>query len=209
MPRPVAYAFGIVIAVLLVAGPLWYKSYSFARFRNFHVVREGVLYRSGQLSLDGFQQVIQDNRIRTVVTLRDSRRNPGGPPPDWAEEAYCKEHHLKHYRLPPIAWSASDGSVPALPHVRQFVEVMSDRANYPVLIHCLAGKHRTGAYCAIYRMEIEHWSNEQAIAEMAVFGYDNLEEHEDLQRFLRCYRPSWRQPAAVAGGPGPGYGPAK
>jgi protein tyrosine/serine phosphatase len=200
MPRPVAYAFGILIAVLLVAGPLWYRSYSFARFRNFHVVREGVLYRSGQLSLEGLKQVIQDNRIRTVVTLRDSRRNPGGPPPDSAEEAYCKEHHLKHYRLPPIAWSAQDGSVPALTHVRQFVELMSDPANYPVLIHCLAGKHRTGAYCAIYRMEIEHWSNEQAIEEMAVFGYDNLQEHEDLQRFLHRYRPTWGPAPTLARG---------
>jgi tyrosine-protein phosphatase SIW14 len=202
MPRPVAYAFGLLIVGLLVAGPLWFRSHWFARFRNFHVVREGVLYRSGQLTLDGFKEVLEDNRIRSVVTLRDSRRNPGAPPPDSPEEAYCKAHHIRHFRLPPVAWSAADGSVPATRQVRRFLEVMRDPDNYPVLIHCLAGKHRTGAYCALYRMEIEHWTNAEAIAEMKYFGYDNLEEHEDLESYLKGFRPAWAGITSPPAAPG-------
>ncbi len=55
------------------------------------------------------------------------------------------------------------------PGVRKFREVMSDPNNYPVLVHCTAGIHRTGAYCAIYRMEFEHWTNERAIDEVKAF----------------------------------------
>ena len=42
--------------------------------------------------------------------------------------------------------------------------VMADPGNYPVLVHCFAGIHRTGAYCAVYRMEFERWDNADAMA---------------------------------------------
>ena len=71
---------------------------------------------------------------------------------------------------------------------------MADPANYPVLIHCFAGVHRTGAYCAIYRMEHDHWSNEKAIAELKSCGYVNLDEEWDILGYLEQYRPSWRNP---------------
>ena len=71
---------------------------------------------------------------------------------------------------------------------------MADRNNYPVLIHCCAGIHRTGAYCAIYRMECEHWSNAQALDELHRFGYEHLYDEWDILTYLEDYRPSWKEP---------------
>jgi tyrosine-protein phosphatase SIW14 len=198
--RALACAFGLLIAALLVAGPWWYYSYRTTAVRNLHEVRAGVLYRSGQLTLPGLKHVIQEYGIKTVVSLRDSRKHPDQPPPDAPEEQFCADNFIRYYRLPPVAWSAADGSVPAAASVRQFVEVMRDPANYPVLVHCFAGVHRTGAFCAVYRMEVEHWSNEEALAEMVRCGYDILDEHQDLRSYLVNYRPNWR--GARAGGPG-------
>ena len=62
---------------------------------------------------------------------------------------------------------------------------MSDPANYPVLVHCFAGIHRTGAYCAIYRMEFDHWTNDRAIDELKAHGYYNLPEEKDILGYLR------------------------
>jgi predicted protein tyrosine phosphatase len=200
MPRPPARLFALFIAVLLVAGPLWYYFYRSAMFRNFHEVRENVLYRSGQMPLAGLKRVILDHRIRTVVTLRDARRHPELPPPDSGEQKWCQENFINYYRLPPTAWSSTDGSVPAEPMLRKFLEVMRDPDNYPVLIHCMAGINRTGAFCAVYRMEIEHWSNDAAIAEMKRLGYDNIEEHQDLYSYLERYRPTWRHAQAGSAG---------
>jgi protein tyrosine/serine phosphatase len=190
MSRWLRGVFAALIAALVLAGPWCYYAHEAGRYRNLHVVREGVLLRSAQLPLEGVKQVLREHAIKAVVTLRDNRKTPGGPFPDHEEEKYCKEHGIKYYRLPPTGWSAS-----ATPGVRKFLAVMRDRSNYPVLIHCFAGKHRTGAYCAIYRMEIEHWSNEEAIAEMMALGYDNLAEHQDLLNYLRHYQPSWQQNA--------------
>jgi protein tyrosine/serine phosphatase len=78
--------------------------------------------------------------------------------------------------------------------VRKFREIMADPDNFPVLIHCFAGIHRSGAYCAIYRMEHDHWTNAQAIAELKAHGYDNLDDEWDILGYLEQYCPTWRQP---------------
>ena len=50
----------------------------------------------------------------------------------------------------------------------------------------------TGAYCAIYRMEFEGWSNDQAMNEMKACGYTTLDEDWDICTYLEQYRPGQR-----------------
>jgi len=197
MPRLLRIFLSFAIVAVIVGAPLVYKNYRDTRFRNFHVVKEGTLYRSGQMTLDGLKRILHDYRIKTVVTLRDAYY-PDDAPPDQAEEAYCIKEGLNYYRIPPRPWCASDGSVPAAKGVKVFREVMADKANYPVLVHCFAGIHRTGAYCAVYRMEFEGWNNAQAIAEMRDLGYSTLEDNWDILDYLEQYRPQHR-----AGGQNP------
>ncbi|MBV9122273.1 MAG: dual specificity protein phosphatase family protein, partial [Planctomycetes bacterium] len=104
-----------------------------------------------------------------------------------------KDQDITYVRIPPRSWWAPDGSVPAQKGVNQFLKVMDNPANYPVLIHCFGGIHRTGAYCAIYRMEYDRWSNDRAINELREGGYTNLDEEWDLLTYLENYQPRWRQ----------------
>jgi protein tyrosine/serine phosphatase len=194
MSRYLSYLLGTTIAVLLVAGPVSYSWYWQGRIRNFRTVRDGVLYRSGQLSLGGLKRIIHDYGIRTVVTLRDAAL-PGHPPPDRDEEEYCKAEEIRYVRIPPRTWWAADGSVPAEKGVREFLRVMDDSRNYPVLIHCFAGIHRSGAFCAVYRMEYENWSNAQAIAEMKACGYSHLDDEWDVLGYIEQYRPRKERPS--------------
>jgi protein tyrosine/serine phosphatase len=197
MPRPLRYGFGLLITFVVVGGPILYSNYRQSEVRAFRVVRDGVLYRSGQLSLDGFKRVVREYDIKCVVSLRDAI-HPGDTPPDWEEEKYCKAEEITYVRITPERWWASDDSVPAEKGIRRFRAVMDDPANYPVLIHCFAGVHRTGAYCAVYRMEYEHWSNAEAIAEMRSCGYRNIDDEYDLLSYLEGYRPRWKGPDAHA-----------
>jgi tyrosine-protein phosphatase SIW14 len=191
MPRWLQYTLAVLIMLFVVGSPLAYARYRQNRLRNFYVVREGMLLRSGQLSLSALETVFRDYRIKTVVTLRDSH-DAGAPPPDIDEELFCKKQGINHVRLPQRGWEEKeDGSVPNDVNVARFLEIMKDPANYPVLIHCLAGKHRTGAMCAIFRMEHDHWTNQQAIDELSRYGYDNVQEHADVLGYLRNYRATW------------------
>ena len=179
---------GAAVAFLIVAGPTLYAQYRQSQFRNFRMVRCGVLYRSGQLSLPALRSVIHDHGIETVVTLRDAPV-AGQLPPDIAEEKYCISEEINYYRISPRTWWAPDGSIPAEVGVRQFREIMDNPSNYPVLVHCYAGIHRTGAYSAVYRMEYENWSNADAIAEMRTNGYRDLDDEWDLLSYLEHYVP--------------------
>ncbi len=202
------YALVGLVVGLLTLGPWEYANCARSRIRNFRVVREGVLYRSGQMSLSGLQEVLQDHDIRTVVMLRDPKR-PGDPPPGRAEEDFCRAREVNYYRISPPKWLAADGSPTADEGVRQFLEIMDNPANYPVLIHCLAGIHRSGAFCAVYRMEYERWTNARALDEMRACGYVNLDEEWDILGYLEGYRPRWqtagtdspRSPVLPAGSP--------
>jgi protein tyrosine/serine phosphatase len=199
MARWIPWLLGGLIAVSLVVLPAGYAWFREAEMRNFRIVREGVLYRSGQPTLHALKHVIRDYGIKTVITLRDGPY-PGATPPDATEEAYCRAQDINYVRISPTRWGSEDGSVPAEDGVRRFLEVMRDPDRQPVLIHCFAGIHRSGIFVAIYRMEFDHLSNTEAIAELKASGYTNLDDEWDVLGFLETYRPSWRQDGSATPG---------
>jgi tyrosine-protein phosphatase SIW14 len=176
---------GFMIAAAMVAAPVSYKLWHDKQYRNFHVVEEGVLYRSAQLPLARLDQVLADHQIRTVVCLRD-----GADPADQNEEAWIKAKGLNFVRIAPLPWFPDqDGKIPAEACAKAFRAVMDDPGNYPVLVHCFAGVHRTGIMCALFRMDYQGWTNFEAEAEMRVMGYTALDDHDDVLGYLATYRP--------------------
>jgi protein tyrosine/serine phosphatase len=184
MPSFLRLLFLATIAALVVGAPCWYKAQQERHFRNFHVVSPGKLYRSGQLDLDGLKQVKRLYGIKTIVCLRAADTELSRE-----EEKWARGQGVSYERIPPRPWWAADGSVPAAAGLQQFRAVMNNPANYPVLVHCFAGMHRTGAYCAVYRMDYEGWTNREALAEMRLLGYQTLEEDWDILAYLENYRP--------------------
>jgi tyrosine-protein phosphatase SIW14 len=188
VPQPLRYLF-VALIVAMFSIPIFYARYYENQTRNFHVVREGVLYRSGQMSLDGLKTVIHDHGIKTVISCR-SARIPGDPPPDAEEEAYCYKTGIKFCRLPYKPFVPDkDGNIPADENASAFLEIMNNPKNHPVLVHCFGGRHRAGMLCAVYRLEFDNWPRESVMAEMIVHGYDNLDEHQDVVGYLTKYQP--------------------
>jgi protein tyrosine/serine phosphatase len=192
MSRSLKILVGVVVVALCIGAPVAFAVHMQAQTRNFAVVQDGVLYRSGQITMFGLKNLLHEYRIRTVVTLRGPA-SEGEPAPDQAEEDYCLAEEINYVRLPPAHWESTLGPPPVEPNVETFRQVMSDPANYPVLIHCFAGIHRTGAYCAVYHMEHDHWSNDQAVHDLIAHGYYNLPEEKDILGYLRNYQPTWER----------------
>ena len=106
---------GITTVLALIGGPVIYAFHEQAQMRNFRVVRENRLYRSGQMTIAGLKRAIHDYGIQTVICLRD-----GGKEQDLAEEAYCVHEEINFYRLPPQSWDTTYGPAPAEENVSKF-----------------------------------------------------------------------------------------
>jgi tyrosine-protein phosphatase SIW14 len=184
----VRWFFGLLTVGVIIGGPVGFAAYRNANFRCFRAVEPGVLYRSGQMSQAGLERVLNDYGVRTVITLRDPAVS--GKEPDWGEEEFCRKLDVKYIRIAPKRWGSLEGGpAPADAGVQTFLQVMDDPKNYPVLVHCFAGIHRTGAYVAVYRMEFEHWPNDRALDELRAGGYRNLDDEADVLGYLERYRP--------------------
>ena len=203
MARRWQVVLGLTVAGMIAAAPLVYSSRRTLYSRNFRVVQEGVLYRSGQLTPQGLERIVRERGIKTIVSLRTTRVEGRLPPDSW-EEGFCRARGLNHHRIVPRVWAADEkGDIPAEKAVEEFLKIMDKPENYPVLVHCFAGIHRTGTMCAVFRMEYQHWSADRAINEMLQCGYQAADMVEDIEGFLRNYTPRWRHLQVDAGGSRP------
>jgi protein tyrosine/serine phosphatase len=163
---------GLLIAGLVGAAVGYHK---LLRFKRFGVVADGILYRSGMLHDWQWRWVLQRHRIRTVFSLTHTR---------WSEiEQICADANVRRY----FAYLPGDGAGTDDPYLR-FLEVVSDPANQPVLVHCSAGVQRTGGAVALFRMLRQGWSFDDAIAEMIAYGNDgNRPQIDQLRRIYDTY----------------------
>lgn len=173
--------------------------------KNFFAVKAGVLYRSGQLRPEHFAQVVRTHGIRTVVAL-----NPGDDPTE-AVRAAALGIRFIGFNMP-----GSGQGDPQLFH--QWLEILADPANRPVLVHCAAGAYRTGAAVALYRMVFDGWSLADAVQEMRYCGFAGQQDLIDHVRQTYAALPaatiarlslrpaatqlSWRDAAGPAPPPG-------
>ena len=84
--------------------------------------------------------------------------------------------------------------------------VFDDPSNYPILIHCRAGLHRTGCMAAIYRMEYQGWTPERAVDEMRAHGFGDFActaANDYVYQYVLTYRRGVRKgPALTSAGGG-------
>jgi tyrosine-protein phosphatase SIW14 len=183
---------GMLIVSLLIGGPLAYSRHRKEQSRSFHVVVEGKVYRSGQMSFSTLQRTIQEYGIKTIISFRHIRPERGTEEVLLKEEELCTKLGTRFIHIPTSSWSADDdGIIPAQEPVDRFLKVMDDPSVYPVMIHCFAGMHRTGSFCAIYRMEYQHWTNLEAMRELKELGYKHLDAEQNVRSYLEGYRPRW------------------
>jgi protein-tyrosine phosphatase len=76
--------------------------------------------------------------------------------------------------------------------IDEWLAVLDDERNYPVLIHCRAGLHRTGVLVAVYRMEYEGWSPAEAFRELKAHGFGPwvcTSANDYVKQYVLTYRP--------------------
>ena len=138
-----------------------------------------VFFRGAQPTAEGFG-ALRERGVRTIVSLRAAH----------GDEGRMAGLGLLHYRLPTRQWR------PETEDVAKAMKVILAPEYQPVFVHCQAGKDRTGLVVAVYRILVDGWSVDDAIAERRALGANGIwEENESylkrlrspaFQRFLRA-----------------------
>ena len=129
---------------------------------NFSVVEEGRFYRSAQLDKTGFERIIKDRGIRSILNLRGSSKGPWYRDEVAVSEAFGIVHYDYHLHSDQIVTP------------RQIDEILKiiRAAPKPILVHCSAGSDRTGLVSALYLFGVDGAGpNEAAMQLSLVYGH--------------------------------------
>ncbi|MGB0938438.1 MAG: dual specificity protein phosphatase family protein [Colwellia sp.] len=152
----------LIAALLMTIGYyIWYVHINY----RFEEISPNKVYKSALIPPSKIGDFLKKNKIKTVVNLLDPRTqdelNPATQSEIDIEENAIAEYNLinnesvKHINIP-------SKQVPSEDKIEQFLELLDDPNSYPVLIHCYHGTGRAELYSAIYRLEYENWTNQDA-----------------------------------------------
>ena len=112
------------------------------------------LIRCAQPDAAGMR-ALESAGVKTVINLRHHH--------DDGDEVAGTGLRTAH--IPMDTWEIRDE------HVVAFLRIVTDDEAGPVAVHCRHGADRTGALVAMYRVVVQGWSREDAIAEMTSSAY--------------------------------------
>ena len=128
---------------------------------NLKEISEGKVYKSGVIPPDEIESYTKKYNIKSIIDLRlsgtnDTINNPEVQGELLAEkEAVSKIEGVNYFNV-------ATPQVPSQYTVDKFLKIMDNPDNYPVLIHCYHGSGRAPLFGALYRIEYEDMSNEDA-----------------------------------------------
>jgi protein tyrosine/serine phosphatase len=115
--------------------------------------------------------------IKTVIDLTDNSRE--------REEPAVVAAGMRYVNIPVV-----DKAYPSAEQVSAFLKVANDPATGKFYVHCAGGRHRTGIMGAVYRFNHDHWSYDQAYAEMKQYDFYTSNGHGKQLDFIQDY---WQQ----------------
>ena len=171
------------LLALPAAAALWAAARGCLAWDNFGTVEPGLIYRCGQLRPAHLEKLIKRYKIKTIIktnipelSLADMAR----------EREVCRRHDVRVAAL--IMPGDGRGE---FAQYDQALALLRDRRNLPALVTCARGTHRTGAVVAVYRVLVQCWPVDRALAEMEDYRFEpgggrGRAEHP-LTAHLRAY----------------------
>lgn len=180
-----SFGFTFLLIILVFVGKY---IYDMNINHNFETITDGKVYKSGVIPPNELASYVKKYHIKSIVDLRfpgttDLLNNPEIPFELTAEkEAIAKMKGVNYFN------NGSD-QVPKQENLDRFFKIMDNKDNYPVLIHCYHGIGRAEMYSALYRIEYENFSNEEARKGVrALLKWSSFDDGTPKGEYLKAYK---------------------
>lgn len=131
------------------------------------------LFRGAQPNISEMAE-LKNIGITTIVDLR-------------SESSHTREQERRraealgmHFVSIPVGGFSNPSSA----QLAQFFTLVRQTPQEKIFVHCRYGHDRTGVFIAAYRIAFEHWTPNQALAEMNAFGFNHT-FHPGMSVFVR------------------------
>src|SRR6266571_4133312 len=177
-PRNIFAKIGVVVALVLTIGTAAVaKRHTDAAFSNINIKNFGKMderfYRGAQPNEQDYKD-LKALGISTVIDLTDS--------PKSYERRDVEALGMRYVNIP-----MSDSEYPKQASIDAFLKLVNDPSTGKFYAHCAGGRHRTGVMGAVYRFNVNHWTLDQAYAEMKNYDFYTRFGHGDLKTFVEDY----------------------
>jgi tyrosine-protein phosphatase SIW14 len=132
------------------------------------------LYRGAQPQIAAYSS-LKTLGIDTVVRFSTGEEFIAG------EREHVEALHMRFISLP---WRTAE--TPTVEQVATFLGLVRDHPDWTFFVHCREGVDRTGVMVALYRIALDHWTVDRALAEMKAFHY-HFVFHPHLQRYVEAF----------------------
>ena len=134
------------------------------------------LYRGGQPSEAGVKSLAKLG-VKAVIDLRGAGERAT------TEEKQVEAVGMKYFSVPLPGLSS-----PSYSEISTVLALIDDAQNWPVYVHCMRGKDRTGTVIACYRIRHDRWPNARAMKEAREYGLSRIER--GMRSFVLHYNPN-------------------
>jgi protein-tyrosine phosphatase len=121
------------------------------RIPNYGVIEEGIICRSAQPTEEQYRELVGMG-FKSVINFRQEQP---------FEEKYIRGLGFQYYLFLDIP----DENQPTDQQAHDFLQFVTNKQHWPIIMHCKVGVGRTGTMAALIRYAVDAWPLDQAIAE--------------------------------------------
>jgi protein-tyrosine phosphatase len=163
--------------------PIAYAIDRHSTLYHFETVDPGKLFRSATLSRRGLEKVYSTTGCKTIINLRSEAERKEG---SWysTEREFALEKGITLVDLPMLPDVPPDAD-----QIKRFLDVVTNPARLPALVHCQMGVIRTGMMVAVYKVAVLKEENRKVWDGLPKFGH-SLGNRPAVKEFILNFRPN-------------------
>lgn len=149
--------------------PSWAQPLTDSKIGNFYKVTDNI-YRGDRPTPSDLKD-LQKLGIKTLLDLEYFHTDR------YAVRESKTNFKFLHIRMNP--WDIDDEDIVTA------LDILTDKNNYPIYVHCKHGSDRTGVVIAMYRIVVQGWTKDEALAEMKGGGYGFHLVWENIPEYIQ------------------------